>query len=116
MVKNGTNKPVVSRAKAMITVARQNAASILAELDVDLGGGYQLKHSPKTEQASNFAFDLTKLNMRDLYEAAPEWGWKDDEKEKEIASEHQHLIVIFKDEKMVGFAAFRYFFKDFFDF
>ena len=45
--------------------------------------------------------------MQELYEAAPEWGWKDDEKNKEIESEHQHLILIKHEEKPVGFAAFR---------
>merc|ERR1711923_345255 len=46
--------------------------------------------------------------MQELYEAAPEWGWKDDEKNKEIESEHQHLISIKHEEKSVGFAAFRW--------
>ena len=68
---------------------------------------YSCTYTPKTEESTNFAFDLTKRNMQELYEAAPEWGWKDDEKNKEIESEHQHLILIKHQEKPVGFAAFR---------
>ena len=103
-----TGAKPISRAKAMITVARQNAAEILNSLEVDLGSGYTLSHAAKTEQACNFAFDLTKRNMRELYEAAPEWGWKDDEKEKEIYAEQQHLIAVLHDQQMFGFAAFRF--------
>ena len=68
---------------------------------------YFCTYTPKTEESINFAFDLTKRNMQELYEAAPEWGWKDDEKNKEIESEHQHLILIKHEEQFVGFAAFR---------
>ena len=46
--------------------------------------------------------------MKELYEAAPEWGWKDGEKSKEISSELQHLILIKNGTENVGFAAFRW--------
>ena len=46
--------------------------------------------------------------MKELYEAAPEWGWKDDEKSKEIGSELQHLILVKNGAENVGFAAFRW--------
>merc|ERR1712176_509469 len=84
-------KPASSRSKAMITVARQNASELLSELKVDLGGGYCVVSPVKDEDLRAFGFDLTKANMHDLYEAAPEWGWSDTDKEKEFASEHQHM-------------------------
>ena len=57
MVKKVASKPV-SRSKAMITVARQNALELLKELDVDLGNGYTCTYTDKSEEATNFAFEV----------------------------------------------------------
>ena len=51
-------KPV-SRSKAMITVARQNSLELLKELEVDLGNDYSCTYTDKSEEATNFAFEVT---------------------------------------------------------
>ena len=62
MVKKVASKPV-SRSKAMITVARQNALELLKELDVDLGNGYTCTYTDKSEEATNFAFEVPWLEL-----------------------------------------------------
>ena len=78
----------------------------------------------KSEENIQFAFDLTKANMqvslcstwiylshisfKELYEAAPEWGWHDDEKMKELKNEKQHILLIKdQDDLKCGFVSLR---------
>ena len=75
MVKK-TGKPGNStRAKALVSMAQQASQKYLEEIDVNMGDGYSLVYEKPSEESINYAFELTKQNMQELYEQAPEWGW-----------------------------------------
>ena len=61
--------------KALVSVATQNASTLLKEINVDLGHGFYLTYEEPSESSKQYAFDITKRNMEDLYNLAPEWGW-----------------------------------------
>ena len=66
MVRKTITKPV-SRSKAMITVARQNSLELLKELEADLGNGYSCTYTDKSEEAINFAFEVTFGKIRQKF-------------------------------------------------
>jgi hypothetical protein len=75
MVKK-TGKPGNStRAKALVSMAQQASEKYLEEIDVDMGDGYTFVYEKPSEASVNYAFEITKQNMQELYEQAPEWGW-----------------------------------------
>ncbi|CAL1540955.1 unnamed protein product [Lymnaea stagnalis] len=60
------------------------------------------------EKAINWAFELTKSNMKTLYELS-EWGWKDREKMEEMTEEKAwYLMAYDQDGKPVAFSHFRF--------
>ncbi|XP_041354621.1 N-alpha-acetyltransferase 40-like [Gigantopelta aegis] len=60
------------------------------------------------KQTIDWAFELTKTNMKDLY-AQSEWGWKDREKKDEMI-EHKawYLVARDNDDKPIAFVHFRF--------
>lgn len=55
-----------------------------------------------------WAFDLTKANMRTMYEQS-EWGWKDREKREELKDERAwYLLATDADSTPVAFSHFRF--------
>jgi GNAT superfamily N-acetyltransferase len=51
-------------------------------------------HASWTPEVARFAFELTRANMRALYEAAPGWGWKEGAKRAELADgENRYLVA-----------------------
>ena len=56
-------------------MAQQASDKYLEEIDVDMGDGYTLVYEKPSEASTNYAFEITKQNMQELYEQAPEWGW-----------------------------------------
>jgi len=59
----------------MVTMSNQNAKMLLASIDVNLGEGYTLSSEGHAPECIDYAFDITKRNMKELYDGAPEWGW-----------------------------------------
>ena len=63
-----------------------------------------------TTEMANFVFDLTRLNMRTLYEAAPDWGWRDAKKRAELYDAASRYLFV-RDRAngaLVAFAVFRF--------
>ena len=63
-----------------------------------------------TPELADFAFELTRQNMRALYEAAPDWGWKDAKKRAELADAASRYVVV-RDRATgapVAFVVFRF--------
>ena len=51
-------------------------------------------HASWTPEVARFALELTRANMRALYEAAPGWGWKEGAKRAELADgENRYLVA-----------------------
>jgi ribosomal protein S18 acetylase RimI-like enzyme len=51
-------------------------------------------HASWTPEVARFAFELTRANMRALYEAAPGWGWKEGAKRAELGDgENRYLVA-----------------------
>lgn len=46
--------------------------------------------------------------MQELYEQAPEWGWYDDEKMKEIKSAKQHTLFVHHEGQRRGICCLRW--------
>ena len=46
--------------------------------------------------------------FQDLYERAPEWGWKDEEKMKEFNEKKQHILIVHNESGVkIGIVSFR---------
>jgi GNAT superfamily N-acetyltransferase len=72
------------------------------------------EHASWTEELATFVFDLTKANMQALYEAAPDWGWKDSKKRGELFDEESRFLVA-RDRATgapVAAAVFRFLMED----
>jgi GNAT superfamily N-acetyltransferase len=72
------------------------------------------EHASWTEELATFVFDLTKANMQSLYEAAPDWGWKDSKKRGELFDEESRFLIA-RDRTTgapVAAAVFRFLMED----
>lgn len=66
------------------------------------------KVSDLEKDTTDWVFDLTKTNMKSLYESS-DWGWKEREKKEELMDEHaRFLIARTTDGELVGFCHFRF--------
>ena len=70
-----------------------------------------------TPELSKWIFDITKQNMEPLYNAAPDWGWKDSKKRSEIIDSDSRYIIARnrKDGTNVAFSSFRFLMEGVFD-
>lgn len=74
-------------------------------------------HSSWTPELAHWLFETTKTNMEALYNAAPDWGWKDAKKKFELNdADARYLIARQKsDSKPVAFINFRFEMEGIFD-
>lgn len=64
------------------------------------------------KETIDWAFDLTRLNMQELY-IESEWGWKDKEKYEEMTEDRAiYLIARNQDKKPVAFTHYRFDIED----
>lgn len=70
-----------------------------------------------TPEIAKWIFDLTKHNMEQLYNDAPDWGWKDSKKRSEINDPDSRYIIVKNrtDGELVAFASFRFLMEGVFD-
>ena len=96
-----------SASAAELVAAARDARDVLALVPEDLracGGcplrGFRAEDMPRALRT--WTFDLTKRNMRELYERT--WGWSNPEKRRELAHSDARFLVAF-DERGVTRAA-----------
>lgn len=66
------------------------------------------KASNLDEETISWAFELTKTNMKSLYESS-DWGWKDKEKHAEMTESNAwYLVARDQDNRPVAFSHFRF--------
>lgn len=58
------------------------------------------------EEDRQWVFDLTKKNMEEMYEET--WGWKDNQKRRELFSENSHYLIAKSAAKKIGFLHFTF--------
>jgi ribosomal protein S18 acetylase RimI-like enzyme len=75
------------------------------------------EHPSWTPELAKFVFDLTKANMQALYDAAPDWGWKEGKKRSELlASETRYVIARNRaDSTPLAFVSFQFMMEGAFD-
>jgi hypothetical protein len=74
-------------------------------------------HASWTEALATFVFDLAKSNMQALYEAAPEWGWKDARKRAELLDTDARYVIARSraDGQPLAYVHFRFLLEGEFD-
>nr|XP_026693187.1 N-alpha-acetyltransferase 40 isoform X3 [Ciona intestinalis] len=66
-----------------------------------------IKKANLDDEVLQWAFNLTKSNMEDLYTSS--WGWNDKEKMKELTDDRMwFLLAMDQDSKPVAFSSFRF--------